>query len=53
MAYNKLASDARAEMLENCFRNIELRQAVILAIGESSFASAGKHRASSQAGLII
>lgn len=52
VAYNNLAS-AKAQVVEIRFRRIGLGQAVILAIGGSSFANTGKKRTASQAGLII
>lgn len=42
MAYNKLASDAKAEAVGIRFRHINLSQAVILVIGDSSFTKVGR-----------
>lgn len=51
-AYNSFAPDARAEVVEIRFCNVDLGQPVILGIGDSPFADVGKKRTSSEAGPI-
>jgi len=51
--FNKMVSDAKTDEVTITFKKIDLSQAVIVAIGDSSFANVGKSKTASQAGLII
>lgn len=52
MAYNQLAAVEKADAFEARFPDVDLREALILSIGDSSFAHMDKNRIVSQAGLI-
>ena len=53
MAFNKMVTDAKAENVEIAFQKIDMQNAVVLAVGDSSFANVGKNKTASQAGLIV
>ena len=48
-----MVSDAKTDEVTITFKNIDLSEAAIVAIGDSSFANVGKSKTASQAGLII
>ena len=48
-----MVSDAKSEEVDIIYRMIDLSEAVVVAIGDSSFANVGKSKTASQAGLII
>ena len=51
--FNKMVSDAKTDEVTITFKKIDLSEAVIVAIGDSSFANVGKSKTASQAGLIV
>ena len=51
--FNKMVSDAKTDEVTLTFKKIDLSEAVIVAIGDSSFANVGKSKTASQAGLIV
>ena len=53
IAFNSLVTYAKSEVVRIYLQNIDLDKATVLAIGDSSFANAGKLKTASQAGLVI
>ncbi|CAK0884198.1 unnamed protein product, partial [Prorocentrum cordatum] len=50
---NKLVSDAKTDHVDIIFQNINIDDAIVVAVGDSSHGNVGKTKTASQAGLVI
>ncbi|CAK0806782.1 unnamed protein product [Prorocentrum cordatum] len=51
--FNKLVSDAKTDHVDITFQKINMDDAIVVAIGDSSHGNVGKTKTASQAGLVI
>ncbi|CAK0847357.1 unnamed protein product [Prorocentrum cordatum] len=51
--FNKLVSDAKTDHVDITFKKINIDDAIVVAVGDSSHGNVGKTKTASQAGLVI